>query len=134
MSAVYDDFKSRVFPAFKNSGIDISLFLDPNLKDIELAHELGADAVELHTGTFANADNHDDRQKELDRLKKAALLIHESGMTVNAGHGLNLDNLPLLLDHVPHLGDISIGHALISKAVYLGLDQTVKEYLKLMKK
>jgi pyridoxine 5-phosphate synthase len=133
MSAVYDDFESRVFPTFKNRDIDISLFLDPNPRDIELAHELGADAVELHTGTFANAGNHHDRLKELERLKKAALLIHEFGMIVNAGHGLNLDNLPLLIEHVPHLGDISIGHALISKAVYLGLDKTVKEYLKIMK-
>lgn len=133
MSTVYDDFKERVFPALKDSGIEISLFLDPNPKDIELAQKLGADAVELHTGTFANASNHEDKVKELKRLEKAALMIHEAGMTVNAGHGLNLDNLPDLIDQVPHLADISIGHALISKSIYWGLDKTVKEYLNIMK-
>lgn len=133
MNTVYDDFEKRVFPALKNSGIEISLFLDPNPKDIELAHKLGADAVELHTGTFANASNHEDKVKELKRLEKAALMIHEAGMTVNAGHGLNLNNLPDLIDQVPHLADISIGHALISKSIYWGLEKTVKEYLNIMK-
>lgn len=132
MNTVYEDFESRVFPTFKKSGIELSLFLDPNPKDIQLASELGADAVELHTGTFANAKNHDDRQKELNRLSKAATLIYEAGMAVNAGHGLNLDNLPELIEHVPHLKDISIGHALISKAVFIGLENTVKKYLNVM--
>lgn len=132
MPKVYDDFKSRVFPAYENSDIDISLFLDPNPRDIELAHKLGADAVELHTGTFANAPGKEDQMTELKRLKKAAELIHEAGMLVNAGHGLNLDNMPLLIEHVPHLADVSIGHALISQSIFWGLDRTVKEYLKIM--
>jgi len=132
MSVVFNDFEKRVFPVLKNSGINISLFLDPNPRDIELANELGAEAIELHTGTFANAKNQDDQLAELDRLKKAAELIHDYGMTVNAGHGLNLDNLPDLIGHVPHLQEISIGHALISRSVFHGLDKTVKEYLKVM--
>ncbi len=132
MPKVYDDFKSRVFPAYENSDIDISLFLDPNPRDIELAHKLGADAVELHTGTFANAPGKEDQMTELKRLQKAAELIHEAGMLVNAGHGLNLDNMPLLIEHVPHLADVSIGHALISQSIFWGLDRTVKEYLKIM--
>src|SRR5690625_7579387 len=94
MSAVYDDFKQRVIPAIRKSGIKISLFLDPVEKDIELAAELGADTIELHTGTYANAEDSIERKKELDRLKKAAELVHSHGMIVNAGHGLNLDNLP----------------------------------------
>ena len=132
MSVVFDDFEKRVFPVLKDSDINISLFLDPNPRDIELANELGAEAIELHTGTFANAMNRDDQLAELERLKKAAELIHDYGMIVNAGHGLNLDNLPDLIGHVPHLQEISIGHALISRAVFHGLDQTVKEYLKVM--
>jgi pyridoxine 5-phosphate synthase len=132
MKHVYDDFEQRVFPAFKDTGIDISLFLDPNPKDIELAHKLGADAVELHTGTFANAPDEAARNNELERLRKGAEMIHEAGMIVNAGHGLNLDNLPVLIEHVPHMQDISIGHALISKSLYWGLERTVKEYLGLM--
>lgn len=132
MNTVYDDFESRVYPAFSNTDIKISLFLDPNPKDIELAQKLGTDAVELHTGTFANAQNNEDQLYELKRLAKAAELIHEAGMTVNAGHGLNLDNLPLLIENVPHLADISIGHALISKSIFWGLERTVKEYLKII--
>ncbi len=134
MQKVYEDFEERVFPQFKNSGIKISLFLDPNPKDIELAQKIGADAVELHTGTFANATNEEDQQHELERLEEAAEQVHQAGMTVNAGHGLNLENLPVLIEHVPHLSDISIGHALVSTALFWGLERTVSEYLKIMKK
>ena len=133
MKKVYKDFENRVMPAFEGTDIEISLFLDPNPEDIHLARELGVDAIELHTGTFANATNPSQIKKELKRLKEGALLIHELGMKVNAGHGLNLKNLPTLIDHVPHMEDISIGHALVSKSIYWGLDRTVKEYLKLMK-
>ena len=132
MEHVYDDFEKRVFPAFKDTGIEMSLFLDPNPKDIELAKELGTDTIELHTGTFANAPDADVQKKELIRLQKGAELIHELGMKVNAGHGLNLDNLPLLISEVPYLEDISIGHALVSKSLFWGLDKTVKEYIKIM--
>ncbi|MEX0723264.1 MAG: pyridoxine 5'-phosphate synthase [Gracilimonas sp.] len=131
METVYNDFKGRVFPALRKTNVEISLFLDPNTKDIELAHELGADAIELHTGTFANAPA--GKQKhELTRLRKAATLINDLGMKVNAGHGLNLDNLPDLLETVPHLNEVSIGHALISKSVFWGLEKTVKAYLEII--
>ena len=134
MNRVFEDYENRVFPAFKNTGIEISLFLDPNPKDIELAHKLGADAIELHTGNYANSVNEKARDRELKRLIKGAELIHEAGMVVNAGHGLNLDNLPLLVKEVPHLREVSIGHALISKSVYWGLERTVKEYLRVLNK
>ncbi len=133
MKKVYNDFENRVMPAFADTDIEISLFLDPNPKDIELAHKLGVDAIELHTGTFANAIDPAAIKKELKRLREGAEMIHELGMKVNAGHGLNLMNLPTLIEHVPHMEDISIGHALISKSLYWGLDRTVKEYMKLMK-
>lgn len=133
MRKVYPDFEKRVMPAFEGTDIEISLFLDPNPEDIQLAHKLGADAIELHTGTFANATRPTEIKRELERLKEGALMIYDLGMKVNAGHGLNLINLPTLIDHVPHLEDISIGHALISKSIYWGLDRTVKEYLNLMK-
>jgi pyridoxine 5-phosphate synthase len=132
MRNVFDDYRERVFPAFRNSGIEISLFLDPNPEDIELAAELGADAVELHTGTFANAPEEASRLEELHRLKRAAEEIHQHGMKVNAGHGLNLRNLPALIDNIPHLNDISIGHALVSKSLFWGLERTVKAYVSMM--
>jgi pyridoxine 5-phosphate synthase len=132
MKHVFNDFKDRVFPAFRDTGIEISLFLDPNPEDIELAAKLGADTVELHTGTFANAPDTSAAKTELERLTEAAELIHKHGMMVNAGHGLNLNNLPELIDNIPHLQDISIGHALVSKSLFWGLEHTVKEYLKIM--
>ena len=133
METVFDDFNDRVFPAFDGTGIEISLFLDPNPKDIHLAHKLGADAIELHTGTFANAKDENSRKRELKRLNEGAELIHKLGMRVNAGHGLNLDNLGELILEVPYLEEISIGHALVSRAVFCGLEHTVREYMKIMK-
>ena len=132
MSKVFDDFKKRVFPAIKPSGIEISLFLDPVKEDIEKAHILGADAVELHTGNYANAATKDQQYKELVRLREAAILIRKLGMKVNAGHGLNLQNLPTLLEVVPFLNEVSIGHALISEALFLGLSKTVRSFLEVM--
>ncbi|TVQ69337.1 MAG: pyridoxine 5'-phosphate synthase [Balneolaceae bacterium] len=126
MKKVRDDFRKRVFPPFKRAGIAISLFIDPEEEDIAIAAELEAEAVELHTGTYANADSEERRRIELDRLRKAAIQAHELGMKVNAGHGLNFDNIQPFLDHVPHLADISIGHALIADALFNGLENTVR--------
>lgn len=132
MSTVYDDFQQRVFPEYRDTNIEISLFIDPNKEDIELAHELGSDAIELHTGTYANATTDSAKKRELQRLKEGAILAHNLGMKVNAGHGLNLDNLQPLVNTVPHLHDISIGHALISSALYYGLENTVQQFLSIM--
>lgn len=131
MDAVFNDFESRVFPAIREIKADISLFLDPNPKDIEMAHELGANLIELHTGTFANATSEKSQLVELERLKEAAILAHKYGLRVTAGHGLNLKNLPLLAKHVPHIEDVSIGHALISKSIFWGLEKTIKAYLEI---
>lgn len=132
MPRVYKDFKERVFPSIRETNIEISLFLDPNPEDIDLAYKLRSDAVELHTGTYANATDKDEKLRELKRLKKAAIQIHDLGMKVNAGHGLNLENLPVFIDVVPYLNEISIGHALISQSIYWGLTKTVKAYIEIM--
>ena len=132
MKSVYDDFEQRVFPFIRETKIEISLFVDPNPEDIDLAYKLGSDAVELHTGTFANAETKADQLAELKRLRKAAIQANDMGMKVNAGHGLNLENLPLLLDVVPYLNDISIGHALVGKALFWGFPKTVKAYIELL--
>jgi pyridoxine 5-phosphate synthase len=132
MDKVYADFESRVFPPIKNHNIEISLFVDPNKTDIELAHKLGSDAIELHTGNYANAVSKEAQFKEIIRLREAAILANKLGMKVNAGHGLNLQNLPTLLEVVPFLNEISIGHALVSQALFWGLPKTVKSYLEIM--
>lgn len=127
MHKVRDDFRDRVFPRFKKAGIAISLFVDPSEDDIAIAAELKAEAVELHTGTYANARTDARRKSELDRLRDAAIQSHELGLQVNAGHGLNFDNIRPFLEHVPHLADISIGHALIADALFNGLENTVRQ-------
>ncbi|MFY0683316.1 MAG: pyridoxine 5'-phosphate synthase [Balneola sp.] len=132
MPVVFDDFKNRVFPSIREKDIEISLFLDPNPEDLDLAFELGTDAIELHTGNYANAGSDEAATKELTRLSDAAIQAHKLGIKVNAGHGLNQKNLPAFLKAVPHLNEVSIGHALISDAVFEGLEKTVKNYLQLI--
>lgn len=134
LTTLYDDFSNRVFPRLKETAVDISLFIDPNPEDIELAARLGADTIELHTGTYANAKSDVAQKAELERLQKGAELAHKNGLTVNAGHGLNLDNLEAFIQTVPHLQDISIGHALVASAVFMGLENTVKAFLLIMNK
>lgn len=134
MSAVFDDFQKRVFPSIRETDIEISLFVDPEPEDIELAKELGSDAIELHTGTYANAETDQERKEELERLKHGAELAYNLRMKVNAGHGLNLHNLEALVTRVPHLHDVSIGHALVSSALFMGLDATVRAFLEIMEK
>jgi pyridoxine 5-phosphate synthase len=132
MQGVFDDFQSRVFPQVRETDIAISLFIDPNPEDVEQAHELGTDAIELHTGTYANARSEPSRAAELERLKKSAEQAHSLGMKVNAGHGLNLQNMKTFVKNVPHLHEVSIGHALVSTALFKGLKRTVEEFLKIM--
>ncbi len=123
---IFDDYKTRVLPKLKEAGVPVSLFVEPSVKDMELCAELGVPVVELHTGTFANATG-DDIKKELKRLKEAAERANSLGIQVNAGHGLNFNNIRPFLDHVPYVDEISIGHALIADAVFRGLPTTVGE-------
>ena len=132
MRGVFDDFQSRVFPHVRETDIEICLFIDPNPEDVELAHELGCDAIELHTGTYANARSEASQEAELERLENAAKQAHNLGIKVNGGHGLNLDNLEPFIRRVPHLNDVSIGHALIATALFRGLEPTVKAFLDIM--
>jgi pyridoxine 5-phosphate synthase len=132
LQEVFEDFRERVFPAIRETDSKISLFIDPNGEDVALANELNSDAVELHTGTYANAPSETARKGELNRLKEAAQRAHQLGMQVNAGHGLNLNNMEAFVEAVPHLHDVSIGHALIAEAVFKGLEATVKEFLEVM--
>lgn len=132
MDRVFDDFKTRVVPRLQNAGIEISLFVDPVIKDIELTAKLGCEAIELHTGAYANATSEDAIAFELGRLKTAAIKAHELGLKVNAGHGLNFENMARFIKEVPHLADISIGHALITDALFNGLATSVRNMVKLI--
>lgn len=126
MWQVADDFRARVMPQYRGTGIHVSLFVDPEIPDMEMSAELGVEAVELHTGPYAHAFGKTNQQAELDRLAAAAERAHALGLTVNAGHGLNMENLPVFLAHVPHLNDVSIGHALMCDAIFEGLPVAVR--------
>jgi pyridoxine 5-phosphate synthase len=133
MRLVFDDFKRRVVPRLLDTGTMISLFVDPNAEDIQRCRELGVHAIELHTGMYANALTGPEAVHELKRLCVAAELAHSLGLIVNAGHGLNFDNTPAFLREVPHLADISIGHALISHAIFNGLSNTVRDMAEMIR-
>lgn len=134
MRQIFRDFKYRVVPKLKEIGTEISLFVDPNPDDIQLCAELGVEAIELHTGMYANARDESEINHELDRLSSAAEFAHQIGLIVNAGHGLNFNNTTRFIQEVPHLRDISIGHALITDALFNGLENSVKRMVDLIKK
>jgi pyridoxine 5-phosphate synthase len=113
-------------------GIDVSLFIAPEPAQIEAAAKIGAQFVELHTGAFAEAFHAKKHAPELERLASAATRAHQLGLQVNAGHGLNYENL-LLLNRVPHLVELNIGHSVVSRAVFAGLETAIKEMLALMR-
>jgi pyridoxine 5-phosphate synthase len=117
-----------------DAGIEVSLFIAPDEKQIEAASRVGSQFVELHTGQFAEHFNDKKKSKsELRRLISGAKLAHSLGLKVNAGHGLNYGNLPMLF-RVPHLVELNIGHSIVSRAVFVGMKTAVKEMLALMKK
>jgi pyridoxine 5-phosphate synthase len=119
-----------------DAGIEVSLFIAPDEKQIAAAARTGGQFIELHTGTFAEAIQKAEGGKrkaegELQRLIAGAQQAHALGLKVNAGHGLNYVNLPALFS-VPHLVELNIGHSLVSRAVFVGLDQAVREMLAVM--
>ncbi len=134
LKEVEKDFRERVIPAFRETPITVSLFIDPNPDEVQRAYELGVGAIELHTGTYSNAETDKGRQNQLKRLAEAARKAHKLGLQVNAGHGLNFDNIEEMLDRVPHLHDVSIGHALISDAIFNGLPDTVRRMVDIVEK
>jgi pyridoxine 5-phosphate synthase len=115
----------------KDAGIEVSLFIAPDPAQVEAAARTGAQFIELHTGTFAEGFRTGQSGRELDRLVTAAELAHTLGLRVNAGHGLNYENLPTLR-RVPHLVELNIGHAIVSRATFVGMQAAVREMLHLM--
>jgi pyridoxine 5-phosphate synthase len=115
-----------------DAGIAVSLFIAPDPAQVAAAAQVGAQCIELHTGRFADVYHlKRERNEEIQRLVAAARQAHGLGLQVNAGHGLNPQNLQLL-HVVPHLVELNIGHSLVSRAVFVGLEQAVKEMLKAM--
>lgn len=118
---------------FQKEGIRVSIFVDPDLKMVEAAATTGADRIELYTEAYA-VEYASDREQAIEPYKKAAVLAKSLGLGLNAGHDLSLDNLRYFTENIPGLLEVSIGHALISDALYLGLEETIKRYLNEMAK
>ncbi|HET9857553.1 MAG TPA: pyridoxine 5'-phosphate synthase [Chthoniobacterales bacterium] len=110
------------------AGIRVSLFVDPTLEQIDAAHELGVEMVELHTGKLANAFSEKFEKQELENLQAAAKAAHELKLQVNAGHGINYTNIALI-HKIPHLTELNIGHSIVSRAVSVGIESAIKELL-----
>ncbi|QTD60253.1 pyridoxine 5'-phosphate synthase [Acinetobacter towneri] len=106
-------------------GCDVSLFIDADIAQIDAAVACGAPTIEIHTGAYANAENEAAQQAELTRIVQGVEYAASRGLVINAGHGLNLDNVGAIAA-IPHIHELNIGHALIGDAVFVGLEQAVK--------
>jgi pyridoxine 5-phosphate synthase len=125
----YKEFLSEIISEFKDLGIRTSLFVDTDIKNIEGAAKIRTDRVELYTEPYAAnfVKNKENAVYDFTQAAKHALKL---GLQLNAGHDLNLENLKYFIQNVPGISEVSIGHALISDALYFGLDNTIKLYLR----
>lgn len=115
-----------------NSDIDVSLFIEPELTQIDTAAEIDADIIEIHTGIFANAVSEEEQIDELERIRAAVIHAIKLGLGVNAGHGLNYQNIKIFRE-VPDIDEVSIGHSIIARAVTVGIKEAVQEMIRLIK-
>ena len=126
------EYLSEMVSLFQSEGIRVSIFVDPDEKMVEAAAKTGTDRVELYTEAYAT-DFHSNREKAIEPYVKAALAAQKVGLGLNAGHDLDLHNLQYFKQNIPGLLEVSIGHALIADALYLGLEETIKRYLACLK-
>ena len=124
----HQEFLSDVIKEFKNNGIRTSIFIDTDLKLMEAAAKIGTDRIELYTEHFAR-EYAKGNKEAVKPYTKAAELANALGLGINAGHDLSLDNIRFFKENIPHLAEVSIGHALISESLYLGLENVVNLYL-----
>ncbi|WFB63869.1 pyridoxine 5'-phosphate synthase [Sphingobacterium sp. WM] len=126
------EYLSEMVSLFQSEGIRVSIFVDPDEKMVEAAAKTGTDRIELYTEAYAT-DFHSNREKAIEPYVKAALAAQKVGLGLNAGHDLDLHNLQYFKQNIPGLLEVSIGHALIADALYLGLEETIKRYLACLK-
>ncbi|MDA3883062.1 MAG: pyridoxine 5'-phosphate synthase [Bacteroidales bacterium] len=123
----HKDFLQSVTKKLQSANIRVSIFVDPNISFIKNARELGADRIELFTEPYALQFN-EDKNSAIQKFAEASKFAHSIGLGINAGHDLNLENLHFFYTNIPFLDEVSIGHALISDALYFGLEHTIKMY------
>ncbi|HEX2934044.1 MAG TPA: pyridoxine 5'-phosphate synthase [Bacteroidales bacterium] len=126
------DFLKDVVKDFQTHGIRTSIFVDPIEKNVEYAAKTGTERIELYTEPYASLYPVN-RDKAVEPFVRSAKLAKELGLEINAGHDLSLENLKYLIEHIPYIAEVSIGHALISEALYLGLEKTIGLYLEQLK-
>jgi len=126
------DYLKKIIPIFKNVGIRVSIFVDPVVPMISAAAETGTDRIELYTESYANKFRIN-REEAIRPYVNAAKKAKEMGLGVNAGHDLDLENLKYFFEHIPGLDEVSIGHALICDALYLGYENAVQLYKRQLK-
>ena len=114
-----------------NSDILVSLFIEPNIDQIDAAAEINADFIEIHTGVFANAVSEEEQFDELEKIRTAVKHAKKLGLGVNAGHGLDYKNIKIFKE-VPDIDEVSIGHAVIARAVFVGLKEAIREMIRLI--
>lgn len=114
----------------REAGVRVSMFIEPSREQITASHALGAEMVELHTGAFANAQD-SDQLAELARLRDAAIFAHSLGLQVNAGHGINYSNIALIRG-LPYIEELNIGHSIVARALFVGLEHAVRDMLAAM--
>ena len=127
----FQDFLSQVIGIFKDEGIRTSIFVDPKIEMIEGAKLCGSDRIELYTEAYAK-NYSTDKEKAIEAYVLAAKKATALGLGINAGHDLSLENLEFFAKEIPNLAEVSIGHALISDAIYLGLENTIQMYKRLL--
>lgn len=126
------EYLCDVVKEFKACGIRVSIFIDANPRMIEMAARTGTDRVELYTESYAS-QYAADREKAIKPFVEAARVAHDCGLGLNAGHDLSLQNLAFFHQQIPWCDEVSIGHALISDALYLGIEETIHQYLNCLK-
>lgn len=124
----HEEFLRKVVADFKSHGIRVSLFVDPVPEMVRKAAEIGADRVELYTEGYASRYA-ESPEKAIEPYVAAAEVARECGLGLNAGHDLSLENLAYFHQRIPWVDEVSIGHALISDALYLGIEETIRQYL-----
>jgi pyridoxine 5-phosphate synthase len=121
-----EDRVRAVVEAMRSGGIATSLFISPDEPQIELSALLKSPWIELHTGAYAEAYDSSQRQAQFDRLRRGAALAHQLGLVVNAGHGINYVNIAEVRT-VPHLHELNIGHSIMARALFTGIEEAVRE-------
>ena len=123
----HQDYLKEMISLFKGAGIRVSIFVDPVIEMVKGAAQTGTDRIELYTEAYARL-YHQDKEAAIKPYREAALKAIELGLGLNAGHDLDMENLKFLKQHIPLLDEVSIGHALICDALYLGLENTIQLY------